>query len=257
MIPRPNPLRERLKQGPALGLWNALAHPFSAEILGQSGVDVVLIDMEHAAFTIDSLVPALIAVRGTAAAGVVRVPSADQAMIKRVMDVGAEGVMIPNINTVDQAREAVAACRYPSHGTRGSGLGMVRAGAYGADVDTYLRPECQPMIIVQTESAEAVDNIAEIAAVDGVEMMFIGPQDLSASMGRSRAYDDPQVRDTILRAEAGIKDAGVWLGSIPSLGRTTRQMLAAGVDFLCAAADLGLVKHGARKIKKDWDASVQ
>jgi 2-keto-3-deoxy-L-rhamnonate aldolase RhmA len=253
MMPRPNPLRARLRQGPALGLWNSIGHPFPAEVLGQSGIDAVLIDGEHGAFTIDSLVPNLIAVRATPAAALVRVPSDDPAMIKRVLDIGAEGILVPGIDTVEQARAAIAACRYPPTGTRGSALGITRAGGYGAAIDAYLEPDCQPMIMLQSESAKAVENVAAIAALDGLEMLFIGPQDLSGSMGRPRAYDDAAVRDAILGVERSVKDKGVWLGSILSLARSMPEMLAAGVDFLCADADLGLIRKGAASLKSQWD----
>jgi 4-hydroxy-2-oxoheptanedioate aldolase len=246
---RPNALRAKLAEGrPALGCWNAIPNPMVAEMLGHCGFDAILLDYEHGVGDMSTAVNSMIAVQSTPATALMRVPDDDPAIIKRVLDMGIEGVMIPSVDTPEQAERAVAACKYPPRGRRGSALGGIRASRYGMDQDKYQHwTETELLVILQIESVAGVDAIPEIAAVEGVDMLFIGPQDLSGSAGRLRGYDEPAFIETMQRAETAILDSDVWFGSVPSMGRSTAEMIGSGVQFLCSASDTRFLVDGGSK----------
>ena len=243
-----NPLKQRLLAGePALGCWLTFGSAVVAEILGLAGYDAVLIDLEHGFAGLPETVQCLQALSATGAAGLVRVPDNDPVVLKRVLDIGVAGVMIPNVGSAEAARAAIAACRYPPAGVRGAAYGMVRASGYGMSREAYLaRANDALLVICQIESREGLDAIEEIAAVDGVDCLFVGPYDLSGSLGRLGQFDDPQVRAAIGEAERRIKASGVIFGALPSLGRSPAEMVCDGVDLVIAAADTGLLSKAAR-----------
>lgn len=243
---RPNALRTRLADGrSAIGCWNAIPSPLVAEMLGHCGFDAVMLDLEHGVGDVSTAVDSVIAVQSTPTTALMRVPDDNPATLKRVLDMGIEGVMIPSIHTPEQAERAVAACKYPPRGDRGAALGGIRASRYGLAQDDYLHwTETELLVILQIESVAAVDAIPEIAAVEGVDMLFIGPQDLSGSVGRLRGYDDPAFAEVMARAEKTILDSGVWFGSVPSMGRSAAEMIGSGIQFLCSASDTRLLIDG-------------
>ncbi|HEY5598591.1 MAG TPA: aldolase/citrate lyase family protein, partial [Kiloniellales bacterium] len=178
-------IKRRILAGrPAFGCWLEMCSPIAAEIIAQSGYDCVLIDLEHGPGSVLDAVSLMHAVQGRACAPLLRVPENDPVILKRALDIGVAGVMIPAVNSADQAAAAVSACRYPPKGTRGMAASIVRASDYGARWREYAgtAEECL-LVMCQIESAEAVGNAAAIAAVDGVDMLFIGPFDLSAGLG--------------------------------------------------------------------------
>ncbi|MEM7444459.1 MAG: aldolase/citrate lyase family protein [Pseudomonadota bacterium] len=243
---RPNAVRTRLAEGrPAVGCWNAIANPMIAEMLGHCGFDAIMLDHEHGAGDVSTAVASIIAIQSTPAAAMMRVPDDDPATIKRVLDIGIEGVMIPSIETPEQAERAVAACKYPPRGNRGAALTGIRASRYGMAADDYHHwTETELMVILQIESVKAVDAIPEIASVQGVDMLFVGPQDLSGSAGLLRGYDEPAFLAAMERAETAIRDSDVWFGSVPSLGRSDAEMVASGIQFLCKTSDTRLLVGG-------------
>ena len=243
-----NPLKARLRAGkPALGCWLTFGSSVVAEILGLSGYDAVLIDLEHGFAGLPETVQCLQALSATGAAGLVRVPDNDPVALKRVLDIGVTGVMIPNVGSAEGARAAIAACRYPPAGIRGAAYGMVRASGYGMAREAYLaRGDEALLIICQIESRAGLDAIEEIAAVDGVDCLFVGPYDLSGSLGRLGQFTDPGVRAAVLDAERRIKRTGITLGALPSLGRSPAEMVRDGVDLVIAAADTGLLRKAAQ-----------
>ncbi|MEO3431797.1 aldolase/citrate lyase family protein [Inquilinus sp. CAU 1745] len=244
---RRNALKDRLKNGRAgLGCWLTTGNPVISEVVALSGYDAIMLDHEHGPGTFPDAIACLQAISGTPTTGLMRVPWNDPIYLKRALDIGVEGVMIPSISTAGEAEEAVAACRYPPRGRRGVAYTIARAADYGNAVARYeAEAEEELLIIVQIETAEGFANIESIAAVDGIDMLFIGPNDLSGSLGRLREFDHPEIRGAILDAEKRIKTTGKWLGSLPSLGRDPAAMAAAGVDFVVASADLGLLRGGA------------
>ena len=244
---RDNPLKARLAAGrPALGCWLSWAYPVAAEVIGLAGYDCVVIDHEHGFGGLAETVGCLQALSATAAAAVVRVPWNDPVYIKRVLDLGVDGIMVPSVSTAEEARAAVAACRYPPRGLRGAAYGQARAADYGLAKQRYRDAADDALLIIcQIETLAGVDNIAEIAAVDGVDVLFVGPYDLSGSLGKLGRFDDPQVADTIRAAERAIMATGVWLGALPSLGRSPAAMVADGADLVVGAGEVGLLRDAA------------
>lgn len=232
---------------PAFGCWLEMCSPIAAEIIAQAGYDCVLIDLEHGPGSYLDAVSLMHAVQGSACAPLLRVPVNDPTVLKRVLDIGVAGVMIPAVDTAAQAAAAVAACRYPPRGRRGMAASVVRASDYGARWRDYTAAAADNLLVMcQIESAEGVRNAAAIAAVDGVDMLFIGPFDLSASVGHLGEPDHPEVRSLIAQVEAAAKAAGRALGGIQTPGRSIAELLAAGYRLLLADADVALLGDTAR-----------
>ena len=241
-------IKQRILAGrPAFGCWLELCSPIAAEIVAQAGYDCVLIDMEHGPGSVLDAVSMMHAVQGRACAPLLRVPANDPVILKRTLDIGIAGVMIPAVNTTEQAAAAVSACRYPPKGTRGMAASIVRASDYGARWRDYTGNANETLLVMcQIESAEAVGNAAAIAAVDGVDMLFIGPFDLSAGLGHLGEPDHPDVRKKIAAVEAAARKAGRALGGIPTPGRSVEDLIAAGYRLILADADVGLLGDTAR-----------
>lgn len=187
------------------------------------------------------------AAQGSVCAPLIRVPENDPVMIKRVLDAGVAGVMVPNVNSVDEATAAVAACRYPPRGKRGVAMTIVRASGYGARWQDYAKTADDSLLIMcQIESGPAVAEAAAIAAVDGVDMLFIGPMDLSASLGHLGEPDHPEVQAMIVRVAEAAKAAGKLWGTIPTPGRSADDLFAAGCDLVLAGSDISLLRNAAQ-----------
>jgi 4-hydroxy-2-oxoheptanedioate aldolase len=244
---RPNAAKQKLRAGdPVYGCWQGIGHSLVSELLGLAGYDIVLLDHEHGPASIADAVSSLQVLAGTPATSIIRMPWNDPVYAKRILDIGVEGVMVPQVNSAAEARAAVAACRYPPAGMRGVAYGIARGADFGLAAD-YLETIADNLLIMcQIETREAVEAIPEIAAVDGVDVLFIGPWDLSGSLGKLGRFDDPEVRDTILRAERAIIDSGKWFGSLPSLGRSPAEMVRDGCKVVIAPADITLLRDAAR-----------
>jgi 4-hydroxy-2-oxoheptanedioate aldolase len=245
---RANAAKAALQSGrPVYGVWHSTGDSLTAEVLALSGYDIVLLDHEHGSASLGDAVHCLQAIASTPATGVVRVPCNDPVYLKRILDIGAEGVMIPSVSSAADARAAVAACRYPPRGGRGIAYGVARASGFGMSDDDYLTTVDERLLVVcQIETMAGVEAIPDMAAVAGVDVLFIGPWDLSGSLGKPGRFDDPEVRATIRRAERAILDSGSCLGSLVSLGRTAADMAADGVRLIMGPADIGLLRDAAR-----------
>lgn len=240
-----NPLKRRLLAGQkAFGSWLHLAHPAATEAMASAGYDFLFIDNEHGPGSLQDTVLQLQVLAGTKAAPVVRAPWNDPVYLKRLLDIGATSVMIPMIETAAQARAAVAACRYPPRGFRG--FGPWREMGRGTDMADYIRDAHEELLIIgQIESARAVENIDEIAAVDGLDLLYIGPNDLSGSVGHFRAFDHPAVVEAIERAFAGIRRAGKPAGIVPYGPHTTNDLFRAGYAMIATGTDVALMRAAA------------
>jgi len=244
-------LKARLKAGEKLlGAWTMSSSPDNAEIMALSGLDFVLMDHEHGQATIPDAIAQLRAIKGTNCAGLLRAPWNDMVFIKRVLDAGIHGIMVPQVNTVDEARAAVAACRYPPLGNRGA-AGGTRAASYGFDAGYYDRAADDLIIIAQIETPQAVENAAAIAAVDGVDVVFIGPRDLSATIGKLNKMDDPELRALIAKVEEATLKSGKALGTVAPTGALVKQLFARGYSFLISGSDLTHLRSGIAQMLKD------
>ncbi|MBM3518570.1 MAG: hypothetical protein FJX56_12030 [Alphaproteobacteria bacterium] len=248
---RPNRLKARLKAGERnLGCWLWLGSAAAAEIVAFAGFDALLIDHEHGPGDFLSAVDMMRAMAVGQATIVMRVEGNDPVYLKRALDAGVEGVMIPGIDTRADAERAVAACRYPPLGNRGAAFSATRASDYGMRAAEYAKTAADNLVIMlQIESATAVHNVREIAAVEGVDMLFIGPTDLSGSVKKLMAFDDPEVRSLIAEAERGIKAAGRALGGIAMKGESIPDRFARGYDLIVAGGDATFIRDGAAALR--------
>jgi len=244
---RQNILRERLRAGrKVFGCWVQLMEPAVTEILSFVGYDFLLIDNEHGPGDIQTTANQLRAASATATTLVVRVPWNDPIYLKKILDVGAEAVMVPMVESAEQAVAAVAACRYPPRGIRGIAHTDIRASDYGLRGLEYLGTASDNIFVIcQVESAVAVDNVEAIAAVDGVDMVFIGPFDLSASLGRPADFDNPTHKALMARAEKAVKDAGKFLGTTPYGGHSPAELFVRGYDLIVGKPDVSMLRDAA------------
>jgi 2-keto-3-deoxy-L-rhamnonate aldolase RhmA len=243
-----NPFRHLLKASgpsPALGTWILSAHPLMAEAMGHAGFDWAVVDMEHAPADLGAVVGMLQAIAGTRLVPVVRVPWNEPVVVKRVLDAGAQTVMFPFVQDADEARAAVAATRYPPAGLRGL-VGMSRATRFGTRPNWVRAADADVGVIVQIESRAAVESIEAIASVPGVDGLFIGPADLSASIGKPGDVAAPAVLDLMVRAIAGARRAGKPIGTIGDHPQAVAQYRAMGFDYLAVGSDLGLMMRAAQ-----------
>jgi len=244
---RPNEMKRKLRSGEkVLGCWTTLGSPQIAELLAMTGFDFLLFDQEHGLGDSTSLVGLLQAIAPTSTSSVVRIPSNDPIYLKRVLDAGVEGVMIPQVETADEARAAVEACRYPPRGRRGSSIGSCRASNYGIAATDYRRmADDELLVIAQIESVRAVDNIEAIAAVDGIDVLFIGPHDLSGTLGHLGDLKQPDVAAAIARAEQAILRSGKPMGTVPHPGVPWRDMFKRGYRMINAGSDVSRLRDSA------------
>ncbi|MFL5675788.1 MAG: HpcH/HpaI aldolase family protein [Chloroflexota bacterium] len=242
-------LRTRLQAGETLyGSFSTLGSAVGTEILARAGFDWLMIDLEHGAATEADLVSNLHAMGATPTAAIVRPQSGERLRIGRALDLGAHGVMVPRVDTPDQAREAISFMRYPPDGTRGLAL-STRGAGLGERVHGDVRSiNAQIIGVIQIESPSAVEHAAEIAAIEGVDVLFVGPTDLSHSLGVPGGFDDPGYLDAITHvaavAEAAGKAAGILLYDVT----TTARHRELGFRFIGLGADAGFIAAGARAI---------
>lgn len=247
MNPPVNAFKAALRAGrPQLGVWNTIPGPVVVEILAGSGFDCVVIDTEHSLTDVPDVLAMLQALAAYPVANAVRPASNDPVLIKRLLDIGAQTLIIPYVQNADEARAAVAAMRYAPRGMRGvSGSG--RAARYGAVKDYVQTAEAELCLIVQVETTEALTQIEAIAAVDGVDAIFIGPADLAASMGHPGQAGHPEViaavEDAIRRIVAAGKPAAI-LTTDPDFARRCVDL---GTTFTVVAIDIPLLVTAAQK----------
>lgn len=231
---------------PMIGTWFMSGSPTLAEAMGCAGFDFLVLDMEHSAVDAPQALSLLQAVAGTPAASVVRIPWNDPVVVKRVLDAGAQTVMFPYIQTVEDAQRAVASTRYPPAGIRGVAA-MNRAGRYGAVPDYLKRAGEEICVIVQLETAPAVSRLPEIAALDGIDSIFIGPADLSASMGMIGELDRAEVQDALAKAAQACRKAGKPCGIVGGSPEIVQRYRSYGYTWTAVGSDLGMAVSRARE----------
>ena len=242
-----NKFKHALKAGkPQIGIWSSLSSHIVAEILANSGLDWVLLDTEHSPNELPMVQNQLHAMQGAAAAPVVRVPWNDMVMIKRFLDIGAQSLLLPYVQTVEEAKNAVAYMRYPQEGVRGV-AGSTRAAGYGRTKDYLMKAHTELCLLVQVETRKAMANIEAIAAVDGVDGVFIGPNDLSADMGHLGNWQHNEVWKAIEAAAKKIRQAGKAPGIL--VGEADAQRcLDLGYLFVAVGVDVGMLVRGTDAI---------
>jgi len=242
--------RERLRLGELLlGSMVTLPSASVAEILADAGFDWLFIDGEHGPLETADILAILQAV-GNRVACIVRVPGAEEAPIKKILDQGAEGIIVPQVNTLEQAASVVRFARYAPAGSRGVGLG--RAHGYGMRFQEYLETANDRVaVIVQAEHARAVANIESIVKVEGIDAILVGPYDLAASMGKMGQIDDPAVTDAIRHVARTCHAAGIPLGYFGASAAALRPFMDRGYTLIAAGADTLFLGGAARKLLEE------
>lgn len=227
-----------------IGTFINLGSPITAEIAGLAGFDWLLIDHEHGPGGEETLLHQLQAVSGTSAVPIVRIAFNDTPRFKRVLDVGAHGVMVPLVSTAADARSAVAAMRYPPRGIRGVAR-FHRSVGFGADFEQYyLHAHEWLLTVIQIETPEAVANIDEIAAVDGVDVLFVGPTDLSYNMGMRDQLEHPKFTETLQKVSDAAKKHGKAAGILVHNAALVPKCRELGYTFMSLGSDGGAVRAG-------------
>lgn len=246
-LPR-NAFKQALARGERqVGLWSALASPISAEIIAGAGFDWIVIDGEHGPNDIPSLLAQLQAMRGGTAEPVFRVPWNDAVIIKRALDVGARSLLVPFVQNAEEARKAVAATRYPPRGIRGVAVGP-RANDYGRIKGYHQNANLDNCVLVQLESRAALLEVEAIAAVEGVDGIFIGPSDLAADFGYLGNPKHPEVQAAIKDAVERIRKTGKSAGTFASDIEDVDSLFDLGFNFTAAGGDVGILARGAERI---------
>jgi 4-hydroxy-2-oxoheptanedioate aldolase len=248
-----NVFKRALREGrPQIGLWVGLADAYVAELLATVGFDCLVIDAEHAPNDPRSVLAQLQAMAPYPVHPIVRPVSASVEAIKQYLDIGAQTLIIPMVETPEQARQMVAATRYPTRGVRGVGSALARASRWN-QIDDYLRRSDEEMcVFVQVESVNALTHLEKIAAVDGVDGVFFGPADLAASMGLLGKPSDPAVRDAILQGIAAVKRAGKAAGTLTSDRRLAREYLQQGALFVAVGVDTSILVKAAAELAAEF-----
>ncbi|MGZ9104540.1 MAG: aldolase/citrate lyase family protein [Rhodoplanes sp.] len=252
-LPR-NPFKQALAEGRLqIGLWSALASHIVADIIADAGFDWILLDTEHAPNEIAGLLPQLQAMSRGTATPIVRPAWNDTVLIKRIMDLGVHTLLVPWVQSAAEARRAVAATRYAPEGVRGSALG-VRASRYGRIANYLQRANAQVCVLVQAETREALDQLEAIAAVEGVDGVFIGPSDLAASLGHTGNPAHPDVQEAIEDAARRLKAVGKAAGILTSDQQAARRYIGWGFTFVAVGSDGGLLARSADALAKAFKA---
>lgn len=248
----PNSLKAALRRGDKqIGLWLTLGSHTATEISAHAGFDWLLIDMEHTVSDVADVLGHLRAAVGGTAEPMVRVPWNDAVVIKRVLDIGARSLLVPYVQNADEARKAVAATRYPPAGIRGYS-GMSRANDYARNKSYATAAAEEIFLAVQVESPEAVVNAGAIAAVDGIDGVFVGPNDLAANMGLVGRSGDAEVRDVIRTALAPIRAAGKAAGVLENNVDRAKAWFDEGFSFIGVGSDTGLLIGGLNTLVKSY-----
>ena len=232
-------LRNRQAQ---IGLWVSMANPYSTEICAGAGFDWLLIDGEHAPNDLRSIMAQLQTIAGYASHPVCRVPVGDSALLKQYLDLGVQTLLVPMVDTVEQAQTLVQACRYPPDGFRG--MAGARASRWGRYINYALEANAQTCLLVQAETRLALSNLDAIVATEGIDGVFIGPADLSASMGYVGNSGHPQVQQAIEEAITRITRAGKAAGILTADNALAKHYLALGATFVAVGLDTQLLIRG-------------
>ena len=248
-----NPFKNALAARQAqVGLWLSMADAYAAEACATAGFDWLLVDGEHAPNNVLSILPQLQSVAAYRSHPVVRAVNGDTALIKQLLDIGAQTLLVPMVDTAEQAAALVSATRYPPEGIRGVGAAVARASRWGARRDYLDEANDEVCLLVQAETRTALQNLEAICAVDGVDGVFIGPADLAASMGHRGKAGHPEVLAAIDDAIRTIVASGKAAGTLTSDATLARRYLDLGATFVAVGLDITLLVQATRRLAADF-----
>jgi 2-keto-3-deoxy-L-rhamnonate aldolase RhmA len=238
---------ERLRQNEfLLGTMLTIPAPEVGEMIAKCGFDWLFMDGEHSPLSTLDWQRMLQAVGGRSA-GIIRVPEKSEAAIKKMLDIGADGIIAPQVNSADEARQIVEWCKYPPQGVRG--VGLARAQGYGLDFASYVESANHDIaVIIQAEHIDAVNNIEDIAKVEGIDAIFIGPYDLSASMNKMGEIDDVEVVAAIDLVTRACRQNNIALGYFGVDAESVKPYIDQGYKLICTGVDAGFVTQGAQQV---------
>jgi 4-hydroxy-2-oxoheptanedioate aldolase len=247
-----NRFKQRLRAGETLiGLWAQSGHAAVSEVVADVGFDWLLIDGEHAPLEVPTIVDQLRVIEPTGTPAIVRPAWNDPVMLKRVLDTGVQTLLVPYVQTAEEARRAVASARYPPEGTRGVAA-TIRANRYGRVSDYHGRANDEICVLVQLETGEAVARLEEIGRVAGVDGLFIGPSDLAASLGHLGHNAHPEVRGLITEACRRAHAIGVPIGILATVEADARAFLEMGFQYVAVGSDIGVLRNAADQLLKKF-----
>jgi len=252
MLTPANRFKQRLRAGETLiGLWAQSGHAAVSEVVADVGFDWLLIDGEHAPLEVPTIADQLRVIEPTGTPAIVRPAWNDPVILKRVLDTGAQTVLVPYVQTADEARRAVASARYPPAGTRGVAA-TIRANRYGRVSDYHARANEEICVLVQLETREAVARLEEIGGIEGVDGLFIGPSDLAASLGHLGHNAHPEVRGLITAACRRARAIGVPIGILAPVEADAHAFLEMGFQYVAVGSDIGVLRNAADQLLKKF-----
>ncbi|WP_180899745.1 4-hydroxy-2-oxoheptanedioate aldolase [Martelella soudanensis] len=256
-MPAPkNTFKQALRDSkPQIGLWIALANAYTAEICGGAGFDWLVIDGEHGPNDLPLLSAQLQGLAASPSHPVVRVPIGEAWLVKQVLDVGFQTVLVPMIETAEQAHAMVRAMRYPPDGMRGVGAGLARASRFNRIPDYLASANEEVCLLLQIESRAGIEALDDIAAIDGVDGVFIGPSDLAADMGYLGKPAAPDVNAVIETGIERILSHGKAAGVLTGDKSLARRYLELGATFVAVGTDVGLLVSGSASLAADFKRS--
>lgn len=241
---------------PQIGCWLGLANAYAAEIAGTAGFDWLLIDGEHAPNDLRSISEQIAVLQASDSHAVVRLPNGDPSLIKQMLDIGAQSLLIPMVESADEARALVRAVRYPPNGMRGVGYALGRASQFAAIPDYLASADQEICLLLQVESKAGLEALDDILQVDGVDGVFIGPADLSVDLGYPPTADDPEIHKIVLNAIDRIVASGKAAGILTFAPEFITQCLQHRASFVATGIDVLTLAFGLRQLVTEAKAVV-
>ena len=253
-----NHFKQKLKTEQQIGLWVGLADAYGTEIAANAGYDWLLIDGEHAPSDLRTTLAQLQSIAAYPSQAVVRPPIGSVQLIKQLLDIGAQTLLIPMVETVEQAQLMVKAVRYPPEGIRGVGAALARATRWNSIPDYYATAHENICLLIQIESVEGIKNLDDILKVEGIDGIFIGAVDLSATMGYQGNPNHPEVQKTVVDAIQRIRAAGKAAGILSTQHEATQMYLDLGTEFVAVGVDTSVLMNSLRELLSKYkpDATV-
>ena len=252
-----NHFKQRLKHKQQIGLWVGLADAYGTEIAANAGYDWLLIDGEHAPSDLRTTLAQLQSIAAYPSQAVVRPPIGSVQLIKQLLDIGAQTLLIPMIETVEQAELMVKAVRYPPHGIRGVGAALARATRWNSIPNYYATAHEHICLLIQIESVAGLENLDAILQVEEIDGIFIGAVDLSATMGYEGNPNHPEVQEVVIDAIKRIRAAGKAAGILSTNHEVTQQYLDLGTEFVAVGVDTSVLMNSLRDLLAKYKTDIQ
>ncbi len=242
-----NSIKRRLLAGEVVHCaWHQLGAPEAAEVMVYSGWDVIIVDGEHGPTDYQRTIDSVRAIQAAGGESICRIPTNDAMVLNKYLDAGVRSLMIPNVKTLEQAKAIAQACYYPPMGSRGYSAPVVRATGYGADTNYLENSRKELLLILQIEHVDAIDHIEEIAKIPGVDMLFLGLNDMGGSIGKLEQLHTPEVMALFDRTTEKMKKSGTLMGSIPGPKVNEKQLVDLGYQLIAGPTNAILLRDASR-----------